>query len=84
MTASGNWMDEANRLAKLWSEQQQNFLAMMTGKSATPGATVGEWPAMDAPAGMQQAQQLWHASIEKWMALAPQGFAPSSATNDML
>lgn len=80
MSASGNWMDEANRLARMWSDQQQKFVAMMTGPAVAGAAP----SAMGIPAGMQQAQELWRTSIEKWMALAPQGLTQSAGANDML
>jgi hypothetical protein len=71
MSAAPDWMEQANQLVKFWTEQQQNFFAQMAGPAshmAQPGAA----PAPAFESGVQQVQDLWRASIEKWMALVPQ------------
>ena len=81
-----NWMDEASRLARLWTEQQQNFIKMVTGNQgafASPaGAAAPSAGGIDA--SLRQAQDLWRTSIEKWMALAPQGLAQPGNVDDVL
>jgi polyhydroxyalkanoate synthesis regulator phasin len=81
-----NWMDEASRLAKLWTEQQQNFMRMVTGNTGAfaPPAGVVAPPAAGIDASLRQAQELWRTSIEKWMAFAPQGLARPGNADDVL
>ena len=81
-----NWMDEASRLAKLWTEQQQNFMQMMTGTmgASAPPANVAAPPAAAIEASLRQAQDLWRTSIEELTALAPQGFAQPGNADEVL
>jgi len=84
--APPNWMDEASRLARLWTEQQQNYLKMVTGSAgafAVPGTPTTN-PAGTVEAGMRQAQELWRASIEHWMALASQTLPQAGNASDAL
>lgn len=84
MTNPPNWMDEASRLAKLWTEQQQGFIRMMTGNAATPAMDAAAQPAAAIESSLRQAQELWRTSIEKLTALAPQGFAQPGNADEML
>ena len=80
-----NWMDEASRLAKLWTEQQQSFMRMMTGDAAgAPAVDPAAQPAAAIEASLRQAQELWRASFEKLSALAPQGLAPPGNVDEVL
>jgi polyhydroxyalkanoate synthesis regulator phasin len=79
-----NWMDEASRLAKLWSEQQQSFMRMVTGQAGTPAMDAAAQPAAAIEASLRQAQELWRASVEKLTALAPTGLAQPGTLDEML
>jgi polyhydroxyalkanoate synthesis regulator phasin len=86
MTNPPNWMDEATRLAKLWTEQQQSFMRMVTGNAAAfvPSANAAAQPAAAIEASLRQAQDLWRTSFEKLTALAPQGFAQPGNVEEAL
>lgn len=79
-----NWMDEASRLAKLWTEQQQNFMRMVTGTVGAPAMDATAQPAAAIETSLRQAQDLWRTSFEKLTALAPQGLAQPGSTDEVL
>ena len=81
---SPNWMDEASRLAKLWTEQQQTFMRMMTGSAVAPAMDAAAQPAAAIEASLRQAQDLWRTSFEKLSALAPPGLAPPGNMDEVL
>ena len=83
MNATPDWMDQANRLVKFWTDQQQNFLAQMTG-SARGASAPGAAPAAGLDSGLQQASDLWRASVERWTALVSQGLPQSTRNDDLL
>jgi len=70
--APPHWMDEATRLAKLWTEQQQGFIRMVTGNAGPPAMSAAAQPAAAIETSLRQAQDLWRTSFEKLAALAPQ------------
>ena len=79
-----NWMDEASRLAKLWTEQQQSFMRMMTGNAGAPAMDATAQPAAAIEASLRQAQDLWRTSFEKLSALAPPGLAQPGNADEVL
>ena len=79
-----NWMDEASRLAKLWSEQQQNFMRMVAGTAGAPAMDATAQPVAAIEASLRQAQDLWRTSFEKLSALAPQGPLQPGNTDEVL
>lgn len=81
-----NWMDEASRLAKLWTEQQQSFIKMVTGNAGpvAPSAGAAAPQAATIEASLRQAQDLWRTSIEKLTALAPPGLAQPGNADEVL
>lgn len=83
MAAAPDWMEQANQLVKLWTEQQQDFFAQMTG-STRPMAPSSAAPTTSFDSGAQQVQELWRTSIEKWMALVTQGLPQATRADEML
>jgi hypothetical protein len=79
-----NWMDEASRLAKLWTEQQQSFMRMVTGNAAAPSIDATAQPAAAIEASLRQAQDLWRTSFERLSALAPPGLAQPGNMDEVL
>jgi polyhydroxyalkanoate synthesis regulator phasin len=82
--APPNWMDEATRLAKLWTEQQQGFIRMVTGNAGPPAMSAAAQPAAAIETSLRQAQDLWRTSFEKLAALAPQAFAQPGSMDEVL
>lgn len=79
-----NWMEEASRLAKLWTDQQQSFMRMVTGNAGAPAADAIAQPAAAIEASLRQAQDLWRTSFEKLAALAPPGLASLGNVDEVL
>lgn len=80
-----NWMDEASRLAQLWTDQQQSFMRMMTGSQGQPSFPPGmAAPAASVEDSLRQAQELWRTAMDKWMQLAPQGLPAPANMDEML
>jgi polyhydroxyalkanoate synthesis regulator phasin len=84
MSANVNWMEEANKLVRAWGEQQQSFMKAMTGNLGGLPSQGAPSPLTGLASSLTQAQDLWRNAIEKWMALAPQGFAMAGNADDLM
>jgi hypothetical protein len=75
MATPPNWMEEAGRFMKYWTDQQQTFLKMVSGTPEAfsfPGQQATN-PLPGLVDGLQKVQDLWRTSLEQWIALVPKG-----------